>query len=358
MTTITTPRHRRARPGLTAKLAPAVTSRKGLVLTGSVLSLPATAASLMASAPAYAAPGSGHSTAAKSGGSHVSASVRAAAVNQNVVYLSYGDTGSLVKVVQQRVGGLTTDGIWGPLTQARVLAFQGSKGLTQDGIVGPLTWAALGGFPGGSNTPTPTPTPSCSVSVLRYGAEGTLVQTAQQRLGGLTTDGVFGPLTLAAVKAFQYDKGIPVSGAVDAATWSALGGFPCGTSNNPVPTPNPTPVGNQTGIGAVVAIAKQYLGIPYVWGGSTPSQGFDCSGLTSYVYAQAGLYIPRTASAQQAYMRSTNNPQPGDLVFFGYPAYHVGIYLGNNMMIASPRPGQDVQIQTIWTTPSSYGTLR
>ncbi|HQV84181.1 MAG TPA: C40 family peptidase, partial [Ornithinibacter sp.] len=85
----------------------------------------------------------------------------------------------------------------------------------------------------------------------------------------------------------------------------------------------------------VVNIARGLLGIPYVYGGSTPS-GFDCSGFTQYVFRKAGISIPRTASAQQRAATRVSNPEPGDLVFFGSPAWHVGIYTGNGMMIDSP----------------------
>lgn len=105
---------------------------------------------------------------------------------------------------------------------------------------------------------------------------------------------------------------------------------------------------------AVIAIAERYLGVPYVLGGSSPS-GFDCSGLTSYVYRQLGISLPRTAAAQQASVPSVSTPQVGDLVFFGYPAYHVGIYAGNGMMIAAPHPGTVVKLQPIYQTPAGYG---
>ncbi|WP_243757636.1 C40 family peptidase [Allobranchiibius sp. GilTou38] len=104
----------------------------------------------------------------------------------------------------------------------------------------------------------------------------------------------------------------------------------------------------------VVAIAERYIGVPYVYGGTTPS-GFDCSGFTSYVYAQLGINLPRTAAAQQASATPVSTPQPGDLVFFGSPAYHVGIYLGNGMMIAAPKPGDHVKIEAVYGTPSGYG---
>lgn len=104
----------------------------------------------------------------------------------------------------------------------------------------------------------------------------------------------------------------------------------------------------------IVGIARSLFGIPYVYGGSSPS-GFDCSGFTSYVYRQAGISIPRTASQQQAAATRVSNPQPGDLVFFGYPAYHVGIYVSPGRMIDAQRTGTVIGYHSIWTTPSGYG---
>jgi cell wall-associated NlpC family hydrolase len=104
----------------------------------------------------------------------------------------------------------------------------------------------------------------------------------------------------------------------------------------------------------IVGIAQSLFGIPYVYGGSSPS-GFDCSGFTSYVYRQAGISIPRTASQQQAAATRVSNPQPGDLVFFGYPAYHVGIYVSPGRMIDAQHSGTTIGNHSIWTTPSGYG---
>jgi len=104
----------------------------------------------------------------------------------------------------------------------------------------------------------------------------------------------------------------------------------------------------------IVGIARSFFGVPYVYGGSSPS-GFDCSGFTSYVYRQAGISIPRTASQQQAAATRVSNPQPGDLVFFGYPAYHVGIYVSPGRMIDAQRTGTTIGYHSIWTTPSGYG---
>jgi cell wall-associated NlpC family hydrolase len=104
----------------------------------------------------------------------------------------------------------------------------------------------------------------------------------------------------------------------------------------------------------IVGIAQRAIGVPYVYGGTSTS-GFDCSGLTSWVYRQAGISIPRTASQQQAAARRVASPEPGDLVFFGYPAYHVGIYVGPGRMIDAQRPGTTVGYHSIWTTPSGFG---
>lgn len=100
----------------------------------------------------------------------------------------------------------------------------------------------------------------------------------------------------------------------------------------------------------VVDIAKQYIGTPYVYGGMSPA-GFDCSGFAKYCYAQMGVNLNRTAASQTAHGTyvSKDNLVAGDLVFFASGGYinHVGIYVGNGMMIHSPSPGKSVEIITI-----------
>ena len=107
---------------------------------------------------------------------------------------------------------------------------------------------------------------------------------------------------------------------------------------------------------AALSIASGLTGIWYRWGGSSPS-GFDCSGYTSYVYRKMGIRLPRTAAAQQAYARRVSQPRPGDLVFFGSPAHHVGIYAGGGMMYDSPRSGRKTQLRKIYTSRVSYGRI-
>ncbi len=100
---------------------------------------------------------------------------------------------------------------------------------------------------------------------------------------------------------------------------------------------------------AIVNKAYQYLGVPYVWGGSTPS-GFDCSGFVQYVYKSQGINLPRVSRGQAASGSNVSiaNAQPGDILYFGQSSVtHVGIYIGNNKMIHASRPGKPIQIVDI-----------
>ncbi|OZB49068.1 MAG: glycoside hydrolase [Cellulomonas sp. 14-74-6] len=103
---------------------------------------------------------------------------------------------------------------------------------------------------------------------------------------------------------------------------------------------------------AVLQVAARYVGVPYVYGGATPS-GFDCSGFVQYVYAQLGIKLPRTAEAQGTVgtVVSRADAQPGDLIV---SPGHIGIYAGGNMQIDSPRPGKTVQFRAIWQTNPVY----
>ena len=112
-----------------------------------------------------------------------------------------------------------------------------------------------------------------------------------------------------------------------------------------------------------VAIAKRYLGIPYVWGGSTPTGGFDCSGLVMYVYRQLGITLDHYAAWQFLEGRrvSPADLQPGDLVFFEPKSDgpgHVGIYVGDGKMINAPHTGDVVRIVSIQGRSGYVGAVR
>ena len=102
----------------------------------------------------------------------------------------------------------------------------------------------------------------------------------------------------------------------------------------------------------IVSIAMQYLGVPYVWAGATPA-GFDCSGFTSYVYAQVGISLPRTSSEQRyaGTVVSAAEAQPGDLI---WSPGHIAIYAGDGMQVEAPVPGETVRHTEIWQSSPTY----
>ncbi|GAA3386471.1 C40 family peptidase [Streptomyces racemochromogenes] len=140
--------------------------------------------------------------------------------------------------------------------------------------------------------------------------------------------------------------------------------------------------------GAVIQAALAQQGVPYSWGGGGPEGpstgiccspggqdgttvvGFDCSGLTQYAFARAGIMLPRTAASQASTGRRIPASagyaalQPGDLVFYGYSPtsdstiHHVGIYLGDGKMINAPRPGKQVRIDPVTALPDYAGGAR
>ena len=106
---------------------------------------------------------------------------------------------------------------------------------------------------------------------------------------------------------------------------------------------------------AVAQDAKKYLGVPYVWGAESMS-GIDCSGLVQAAYGDLGVRLPRVAADQAKLgteVPSLAQAQPGDLLTFGNPAYHIAIYLGNNQLIESPEPGRTVHITDVYQAPTS-----
>ena len=241
---------------------------------------------------------------------------------QSLGLLKLGARGPAVAAVQAKLG-VAADGVFGPQTLAAVKSFQARNGLVVDGIVGPITQGALNG---GTSTSTSTtadkgPAPSRPVTIA-----------VQQKLG-LSADGVYGPQSRAAVKAFQARNGLTVDGVVGPATMSALG-ISGTTQSAPVST---------GGGGSAVSAARSMIGTAYASGGTQPG-GFDCSGLVQWAFKQAGITLPRTSFAQFAVGTpvSRANVQAGDLVFFnanGPGASHVGIATSNSTAISATTHG-------------------
>lgn len=129
------------------------------------------------------------------------------------------------------------------------------------------------------------------------------------------------------------------------------------SSNTTATTPTQTPKAPAQTSGnaqTVINAALSQIGTPYVWGGSTPGVGLDCSGLVQYAYSRAGVKLDRVTTAQEGAGQrvSLNSLQPGDIIFWGgaRASYHDAIYIGGGQYVHAPQPGESVKIGTI----SSY----
>ncbi|MBL0888011.1 C40 family peptidase [Myceligenerans indicum] len=100
-----------------------------------------------------------------------------------------------------------------------------------------------------------------------------------------------------------------------------------------------------------VNLAMELVGTPYVWGGSTPSSGLDCSGLITYVYGKLGISLPRTSSELHYAGTAVSNPQPGDIV---WTSGHVSLYAGNGMIVEAVQPGTPLRYTTMWQSNPTF----
>jgi peptidoglycan DL-endopeptidase CwlO len=225
------------------------------------------------------------------------------------------------------------DGVLGPRTRRALRRFQRDAGVVVDGHLGPQTRRALGSLG----------RPSFGSRALRSGLQGWDASELQFELArhGFPTlvDAVFGWRTEAAVRRFQRYAGEVVDGIVGPATFAALHRARSG------------PMDDSLGARAV-ALAHRYLGVPYVWGGLSPSVGFDCSGLVAFVYGRLGVWLPHSSSLQFEAGRRIKRAdlRPGDLVFMelrGGRPRHNGIYDGGGWLIEAPHTGDVVRISRL-----------
>lgn len=237
------------------------------------------------------------------------------------------------------------DGIYGYYTQKAVKKYQEKHGLKVDGIAGPHTIGSMKNIKS---------THVSDQRNLEIGDSGGAVRTVQTKLKSLGyysygIDGIFGPITKEAVKSFQETNGLAVDGIVGRHTSNALYGQNAqsrnhssqqrshsskSTSHHSIQS-SATNVSTSNHSTEILSTAKSLIGVPYKWGGTTPS-GFDCSGFIDYVFGKLNINLPRTASGIYHYGSAVSHLQPGDLVFFvtyKKGPSHVGIYVGSNQFI-------------------------
>jgi cell wall-associated NlpC family hydrolase len=274
-------------------------------------------------------------------------------VNQT---LRYGHKGMSVTLLQLELKALQfytgkVDGVYGSGTQAAIKEFQFVHHIKVDGVAGPMTLRRLY-FTNDAKTYQ-----QFTSTKLLSGDKGTQIVQVQeklQKLGyyGYSVDGIFGPLTKDAITNYQQKYGMKTDGVAGPDTLKHL------FANQNVKGKTivskklhvegkkiiSKKVKNETTHSvdaSVMGVAKQLVGTPYKWGGTSPS-GFDCSGFLQYVYAKKGFSIPRTVSDIWNFAVSVAKPSVGDLVF--YQTYkkgpsHAGIYLGNGQFIHSGSKG-------------------
>lgn len=274
--------------------------------------------------------------------------------------LVYGDHGAQVATLEQdltKVGLYhgAIDGVFGPGVLAGVKEFQSDHGLQATGNAGAKTLSLLYGAvsPKSSTSASLLSVPQTD-GYLYVGSKGAEVVILQQDLKSLgffsgNATGTYGQETYKAVVAYQAHVGLPDQGYVGALTEAALKKSLAGSAR---PTAVVAPVAQPSRAASVVALALQYQGAPYVWGGNSPATGFDCSGFTQWVFSQFGVSLPRTTFTQWNAGTHVTLDQltPGDLVFFtteGVFANHVGIYIGNSQFISDTLPGQGVLVQSL-----------
>jgi len=260
--------------------------------------------------------------------------------------MSLGSRGNDVTALQNKLLALgyldypSATGYYGTLTRTAVIRFQNNNGLSADGIAGPLTQGKLYSS-------------SARSLLLRVGSYGETVQTLQLRLKELgyfsgTGTGYYGPVTRAAVIAFQQANGLSADGIAGPNTRNKA------FSNNTASAPQQSTASASTA--AIADIALTQIGKPYLLGGNGPSS-YDCSGLAYYAMTNAGFNVPRYSASAYSNVSSwskitdTGSLQKGDLVFFRSDSSsyigHMGIYTGDRQFVHASSGQSKVMVSSI-----------
>jgi len=256
--------------------------------------------------------------------------------------LYVGAKGSQVKALQRKLIDLkylkgSADGVYGNKTVTAVKLYQKVKGLEVDGIAGAITQKTL--F---ADHDVYTAPASASASSLVNGSQGDAVKQLQSALIYLgylkgSADGKFGDKTESAVRLYQKTNGLTVDGIAGKTTQNRI-------------------YAEKQKCETVVNTVKGLQGIKYVYGGSSVSGGFDCSGLTMYCYAKIGVKMGHSSGIQSRIGENVPMSQirPGDLVGFYNPCGHVGIYIGNGQFIHAPQTGDVVRTAELAKRNTTY----
>lgn len=253
----------------------------------------------------------------------------------------------------------STTTYYGDLTEQSVRAFQISQGIEINGIFDITTFEALMALKEKTTTAdkeiqiveiapeVTTEAPENNIKALTFeraltlkdtGNDVKLLQEALKGLGLLVIDNTtdyFGTQTEEALKAFQESQGLIPDGIAGLRTIDSLN---LALTGRGIKLPEVTRGADRSLAANIIETGKKYMGVPYVFGGSTP-KGFDCSGFTSYVFKQHGITLPRatTGQATAGTRVSKAELQAGDLVIFSNTykkgPSHVGIYMGNGQFI-------------------------
>ncbi|RFU61164.1 C40 family peptidase [Peribacillus glennii] len=251
--------------------------------------------------------------------------------------MTHSDVKQLQEVLKKKgyFKNSKTTTYFGSVTKNAVVNFQKKHRLSADGIAGKNTYKALGISKGSSSAVRST---TFGNRTLKSGMTSSDVKKLQETLKkkgyfkSSKTTNYFGSITKRAVINFQKKHGLTPDGIVGKNTFRALGVSKSG-SNSVVKAAS-----TSSKSASLVATAKKYMNVPYVWGGSTP-KGFDCSGFINYVFDKsANVNLPRTVADIYKKGVRVSTPQVGDLVFFETykpGASHAGIYIGNRQFIHS-----------------------